>query len=119
MRDLAEIADTSQLAVSVHEEDGLILLNFRYSCQGEGRWLWADSEGNPVYEIAEWFDSDRLLDHINRLHGAGVINTITANGAWLLICRHRYECAVRQKRAEEARKARESNFWERLKSLFV
>ena len=119
MRDLAEIADTSQLAVSVHEEDGLILLNFRYSCQGEGRWLWADSEGNPVYEIAEWFDSDRLLDHINRLHGAGVVNTITANGAWLLICRHRYECAVRAQRAMEARAAKKPNLWERLRGLFT
>jgi hypothetical protein len=115
---LAEIVDTSQLAVSVHEEDGLILLNFRFS-QGPRKWLWQDRKGQPLYEIAEWYDCDRLLDQIRRLHSAGVINAITANGAWVLICRHRYECATRAQRAMETRAAQKPNLWERLKGLFV
>lgn len=107
-----DLIDTSQLCVSVHEEDGLILLNFCWFENGVKRWLWEDSDGQPMYEIAEWFEAGRLFSQIDRLRACNVLNAPTAAGARSMVMWERDKCRMREVRAKK------KGLWDFIKYLF-
>jgi hypothetical protein len=108
-----DLIDTSRLCVSVFEEDGLILLNFCWFENGTKRWLWEDGNGQPMYEIAEWFESDRLFNQINRLWANGVLNNQTAAGARSMVMWERDKCRMREI------KTKKLGLWELVNYLFL
>lgn len=112
-----QLMDTSQLAVSVVEERGLILLNFSWPDGERLRWLWESEDGSPLYEIAEWYNADRLFYQIDRLWSVGVLTHATAAGARSLVMWERDKCRMREARLihEQATKG----LWAKLKACFM
>jgi hypothetical protein len=108
-----DLIDTDRLCVSVFEEDGLILLNFCWHENGVKRWLWEDRKGQPIYEIAEWYEAGRLFRQIDRLWSAGVLNSQTAAGARSMVMWERDKCRMREIQSKKL------GLWDLIKFLFV
>lgn len=97
---LETVNNTAHMAIAVHEEHGIILLNFWYRDEdGNVRWFWADRKNQPNYQMAEWKDCRRLYEQIDRLEANGVLERYTAMGARMLVAIQQDRMALEQAKA--------------------
>lgn len=108
-----DLLDTSQLCVTVIEEEGFILLNFYWSIDSQIRWFWSNRKGQPIYEIAEWHNTRPLFEQIDRLWANGVLLPSTAAAARSLVMWERDKCRMR------AIKSNRLGIWNLIQYLFV